>query len=77
MVLTIIIFYRPVLQVIIIKRGDNGQWAFPGGMVDPGENVSRTAVREFLEEATNFLKANEGFEFYVKVYACIGVFNEI
>uniref|UniRef100_A0AC34PX75 Nudix hydrolase domain-containing protein n=1 Tax=Panagrolaimus sp. JU765 TaxID=591449 RepID=A0AC34PX75_9BILA len=39
------------LQFVAIKRGDNGEWAIPGGMVDPGENVSDTLKREFTEEA--------------------------
>ena len=28
-----------------------GEWALPGGMVDPGEQVSVTLRREFMEEA--------------------------
>lgn len=39
------------LQVVAIQRKDTGQWAIPGGMVDPGENVSVTVKREFTEEA--------------------------
>merc|ERR1719335_375105 len=39
------------LQVVAIKRKDTGQWAIPGGMVDPGESVSVTVKREFTEEA--------------------------
>ena len=27
-------------QVVAIKRGDTGDWALPGGMVDDGETVS-------------------------------------
>ncbi|XP_068226980.1 ADP-ribose pyrophosphatase, mitochondrial isoform X2 [Palaemon carinicauda] len=46
---------QPVLQFVCIKRRDNGQWAIPGGMVDPGEKVSVTLQREFLEEALNSL----------------------
>ncbi len=42
---------KPVLEVVSIQRRDNGQWALPGGMVDPGEVVSATVRREFLEEA--------------------------
>jgi len=37
--------------MVAIKRRDNGQWAIPGGMVDPGEKVSATLRREFEEEA--------------------------
>ena len=40
-----------MLQVVAIRRADNGQWALPGGMVDPGEDVSLTLRREFEEEA--------------------------
>lgn len=39
------------LECVLIKRADTGQWAIPGGMVDEGENVSRTLQREFEEEA--------------------------
>ncbi|XP_044253649.1 ADP-ribose pyrophosphatase, mitochondrial [Tribolium madens] len=53
----------PILQFCAIQRRDCGQWAIPGGMVDPGESVSETLKREFLEEAFNSLensdKANE------------------
>ncbi|XP_075260805.1 uncharacterized protein LOC142352232 isoform X2 [Convolutriloba macropyga] len=40
------------LELALIQRRDTKQFAFPGGMVDPGENeLSGTAVREFCEEA--------------------------
>lgn len=39
------------LYMVAIKRGDTGDWAIPGGMVDDGELVSRTLMREFTEEA--------------------------
>jgi ADP-ribose pyrophosphatase len=41
------------LQVVVIRRKDDGSWAIPGGMMDPGEHVSRTLKREFMEEARN------------------------
>lgn len=44
---------KPILQFVAVKRSDTGEWALPGGMVDPGEKVTTTAVREFREEATN------------------------
>ncbi|CAK1580336.1 unnamed protein product [Parnassius mnemosyne] len=50
---------KPILQFIAIKRGDTGEWALPGGMVDPGEKVAATAVREFQEEAMNSFVATE------------------
>ncbi|XP_013145242.1 PREDICTED: ADP-ribose pyrophosphatase, mitochondrial isoform X3 [Papilio polytes] len=50
---------KPILQFVAIKRGDTGEWALPGGMVDPGEKVGVTAVREFQEEAMNSLSATD------------------
>lgn len=44
---------KPILQILCIKRGDTGEIAIPGGMVDPGEQVSVTLKREFIEEALN------------------------
>lgn len=38
-------------SILLIKRNDDGAWAFPGGMVDPGELASVTAKRELKEEA--------------------------
>lgn len=49
----------PVLQFVSIKRLDCGEWAIPGGMVDPGERISQTLQREFSEEALNSLKASD------------------
>lgn len=37
-------------RVLLIRRRDDGQWAFPGGFSDLGENVAQTAVREVREE---------------------------
>ena len=42
---------KPVLMFVAIKRGDTGEWAIPGGMVDAGESISQTLKREFGEEA--------------------------
>lgn len=46
----------PVLQFVAVKRLDTGDWAIPGGMVSPGENVSVTLKREFGEETMNSLE---------------------
>ncbi len=37
-------------HVLLIRREDCGQWAIPGGMVDPGETAPATLVRELREE---------------------------
>lgn len=50
---------KPVLQFVAIQRRDSGEWAIPGGMVDPGETVSVTLMREFMEEALNVLEKND------------------
>lgn len=55
-------------KLLLIRRDDTGGWALPGGMVDPGEHVSRTAARELNEEAGIDLSDIEGevvYEGYV------------
>lgn len=37
-------------RVLLIRRSDCGDWAIPGGMVDPGETAPAALVRELLEE---------------------------
>ncbi|GAA0527677.1 NUDIX domain-containing protein [Paractinoplanes ferrugineus] len=37
-------------RVLLIRRGDNGRWSLPSGMIDPGEQPADAAVREVLEE---------------------------
>jgi len=49
---------NPVLEFVCIERGDGGGWAIPGGMVDPGEKVSTTLKREFMEEAMDSTQAS-------------------
>lgn len=44
---------KPVLECVFIQRRDNNEWAIPGGMVEPGTEVSLTLVKEFREEALN------------------------
>lgn len=38
------------VEMLAVQRKDNSQWAIPGGMVDKGEEVSRTLSRELYEE---------------------------
>lgn len=50
---------KPILQFVAIQRRDSGEWAIPGGMVDPNETVSATLMREFMEEALNSLEMDD------------------
>lgn len=37
-------------RLLITQRSDNGNWSMPGGAHDPGESLTRTAIRETIEE---------------------------
>jgi 8-oxo-dGTP diphosphatase len=37
-------------RVLLIRRGDNGRWSLPGGMMEPGERIADCLVREVWEE---------------------------
>jgi len=56
------------LEALLIQR-KSGQWAIPGGMIDPGESASRAAMRELKEEAgisaTTSVKTRELYRGYV------------
>lgn len=53
-----------LLEMLAIQRKDNGQWAIPGGMVDKGEEVSRTLSRELQEETGVTLAMDQGRMIY-------------
>lgn len=56
------------LQMIAIKRGDTGERAIPGGMVDRGERITATLKRELGEETSadlDFDSATVVFRGYV------------
>lgn len=38
-------------KLLLIRRADDGLWALPGGVTDPGETLAGTARRELWEEA--------------------------
>jgi len=52
------------VEMLAVQRRDNGQWAIPGGMVDRGEEVSRTLARELQEETGVVLDMGEGVFVY-------------
>lgn len=37
-------------RVLLGRRADNGQWALPSGIAEPGEEMALTCAREVLEE---------------------------
>ena len=47
-------------RLLLIRRTDNGNWAMPGGAMDPGERMAECAVRE-TEEETGILCEVTGF----------------
>ncbi|MHC1697002.1 MAG: ADP-ribose pyrophosphatase [Geobacteraceae bacterium] len=53
-----------MLEMLAIQRKDTGQWAIPGGMVDKGEEVSRTLSRELQEETGVTLAMDQGRMIY-------------
>jgi len=52
------------VEMLAVQRKDNGQWAIPGGMVDKGEEVSRTLTRELREETGVVLEMEGGWVVY-------------
>jgi 8-oxo-dGTP pyrophosphatase MutT (NUDIX family) len=37
-------------RILMVKRTDTGEWAFPGGRLEDGEDAAQAAYREFVEE---------------------------
>lgn len=52
----IVISRDVVPKILLVRRGDNGMWALPGGFID-GEESAPTAGRRELEEETGFTLA--------------------
>jgi len=53
-------------RVLLIRRSDNGLWALPGGILEIGETVTQTAVRETFEETG----------LHVDVTGMVGVYSD-
>lgn len=51
---------KSILQFVGVQYLYENQlfWGFPGGFIDLGESLNTALKREFLEEATNYIKAN-------------------
>jgi 8-oxo-dGTP pyrophosphatase MutT (NUDIX family) len=66
-------------QVLLLKRADTGEWAFPGGQIEEGESIEEGAVRECQEEMGGLPdgrrepfdhSANDDVDFTTFVQAC-------
>ena len=47
---TAAIFDETASKLLLTRRTDNGEWCLPGGLVEPGESVEETCIREVWEE---------------------------
>lgn len=44
------ILFKSGGKIFLVKRGDDGSWAVPGGKLEEGETPEAAAKREVLEE---------------------------
>jgi ADP-ribose pyrophosphatase YjhB (NUDIX family) len=51
-------------RVLLIKRSDNGAWAFPAGSIELGETMRECAIREVREETGLIPRAVTPFAIY-------------
>jgi len=45
-----VIVVNDQVEILLMRRTDNDNWAVPGGSMDFGESITETAVRETREE---------------------------
>ena len=65
----VVINNDPIPKILLIKRGDTGVWALPGGFIDGDEPADTAAKRELLEETGLLLVGSEGHRVYDGVVA--------
>lgn len=51
-------------RVLLQHRADTGDWSAPGGLLDPGETITQTALREIAEETGLSVAPPEFFGVY-------------
>jgi ADP-ribose pyrophosphatase len=52
------------VDVLLIRRADTGEWALPGGKLDPGETALHAAERELREETFVSLPFEEAVQVF-------------
>jgi 8-oxo-dGTP diphosphatase len=62
-----VISHLPDGKIVLVRRRDNGKWAIPGGIVNWGENLRTSAMRE-LEEETGLQ--------LIKVDRLVGIYSD-
>lgn len=77
LVAAVIVHERDAGRVLLLQRGQNarfarGRWHLPVGKSEPGEPITRTAVRELYEE-TGLTVKPEALEVVHLVHAARGV----
>ncbi len=50
--------------ILLIRRGDNKQWALPAGGMEPGESVTECMAREVWEETGLTVESATAFAIY-------------
>lgn len=65
----VVVTNEPTPKILLIKRGDTGSWALPGGFIDNNEDTMTAAKRELFEEAGLILVGASGKSIYEGVVA--------
>lgn len=67
-----VVFYCPPQrknEYLLIRHGPDGNWGFPKGLIEKGEKLEETALREIKEEAGLVdLKLLPGFKEAIKIF---------